>query len=326
MPGLDRNYYVVDAFSTGPFTGNPAAVVCDAAGLDDDTMRRIAAEFNLSETTFFLPPKISHSDPEVDLSVRIRWFTPTVEVDMCGHATVAGVHALVESGRLPTPTSEASCVVRIETKSGVLTAYVEHFPGASHNRIIWLELRPPRLEPVRVDLPGFASALGLLPGDLDAELPPSTTQDHDLLLFARDISCVNGAQPDFAVLARLLRAERCRGLCLATTRTLTPSITVQSRFFAPTVGINEDPVTGSVHGPLAAYLARLGQIPRHDGVSALRCVQGTPGGRAGLLYAIVRETDSGDLVVRVGGHACTTMIGRLVLSDGLDPSKSSGRA
>ena len=129
MPGLDRNYYVVDAFSTGPFTGNPAAVVCDAAGLDDDTMRRIAAEFNLSETTFFLPPKISHSDPEVDLSVRIRWFTPTVEVDMCGHATVAGVHALVESGRLPTPTSEASCVVRIETKSGVLTAYVEHFPG-----------------------------------------------------------------------------------------------------------------------------------------------------------------------------------------------------
>ena len=118
---MEKRYYVIDAFTRERFSGNPAAVVLDCEGLDDASMQRIAAEFNLSETTFVLPPAtgaiepapqpraaglhasdVAHPPPGVNrpiglpADVRFRWFTPSVEVDMCGHATIAGVHARVE--------------------------------------------------------------------------------------------------------------------------------------------------------------------------------------------------------------------------------------
>jgi PhzF family phenazine biosynthesis protein len=103
-----------------------------------------------------------------------------------------------------------------------------------------------------------------------------------------------------------------RGLCLATVKTLTPSITVQSRFFAPTAGINEDPVTGSVHGPLAAYVVKHGLVPLHDGLAGLMCTQAKPGGRGGLVNALVQPQDNDVYAVRIGGRAVTAMRGTLI--------------
>ena len=311
-PGMDLLYYVIDAFASERYTGNPAAVVLDAAGLDDSEMRAIAAEFNLSETTFVLPPS---QPPLSDLGrphVRFRWFTPATEVDMCGHATIAGIHALLESGRLRHVDRTESTQVRIDTKSGTLTGYIENIPGDESALMIWLDLPYPILNERCLVTAELARALRLPTSAFESKLPIMQTQDCDLLVFVRDTAALNASRPDFPALSELLNRERLRGLCLATVRTITPSIHVQSRFFAPSVGIDEDPVTGSVHGPLAAYLVSNRLVPIHDGLSGLTCVQGRPGGRSGLLHALVQVRGEDRYAVRIGGRAITTMRGTLV--------------
>jgi len=308
---MPRTYYVIDAFASEPFTGNPAAVVPDAAGLDDREMQRIAAEFNLSETTFILPSKVI--DARAAASVRFRWFTPTVEVDMCGHATVAGLHALLESGRVRREDPMTSTVVRIETKSGVLTGFIESIPGQESGVMIWLEMIPPMLRPHAWPIELLAAALRLPVDAFESSLPMVQSQDRDVLVFVRDFMVLNDARPDFGRLGELLTGDGLRGLCLATVKTVTPSIHVQSRFFAPSCGIDEDPVTGSVHGPLAAYLAERGLVPLHNDLAGMTCTQGVPGGRTGLVHALAQRQSDGRYAVRIGGRAITTMRGSLLV-------------
>jgi trans-2,3-dihydro-3-hydroxyanthranilate isomerase len=309
---MGRPYYVIDAFASERYTGNPAAVVLDAEGLDDSAMRAIAAEFNLSETTFVLPPQKTQEIERGGPHVRFRWFTPTVEVDMCGHATIAGIHALLESGRIGREDARESTQVRIDTKSGTLTGYVENIPGQDSGRMIWLDLPDPVLTGHRLMASELSAVLRLPVDALETHLPTVETQDHDVLMFVRSVGSLNEARPDFPRLAELLNRERLRGLCLATVNTITPSVHVQSRFFAPNFGIDEDPVTGSVHGPLAAYLVWKQLVPIHDGLSGLTCVQGKPGGRTGLLHALVQVQGEDRFAVRIGGQAVTTMRGTLV--------------
>ena len=301
-----HSYVVVDAFTTGvPFSGNPAAVVLDADGLNDADMQSIAAEFNLSETTFVLPSSIA------ECSVRFRWFTPGAEVDMCGHATIAGIHALVESGRLPYDPASGTGEIGIETRSGVLTGWAEPMPGEAAARMIWLELPSPTVTPFELRTDTLADLLGVDADAFDTDMESVRTNGKDAIVFVRDSLALNGARPKFSQLATWQREFGLRGLCLATTNTVTPSVHVQSRFFAPGVGIDEDPVTGSVHGPLAVYLAERGLAPMHDGVSALTCVQSKAGGRGGLLHALVRGSREGGWSVRIAGQAKTTMRGEL---------------
>jgi PhzF family phenazine biosynthesis protein len=308
---MGRPYYVIDAFASERYTGNPAAVVLDAEGLDDAAMRAIAAEFNLSETTFVLPPQ-SDRGTSAGPHVRFRWFTPTVEVEMCGHATVAGIHALIESGRVRHDDPSASTQVRIDTKSGTLAGFVESIPGQDSARMIWLDLPDPALTDHRLIAVELSTVLRLPVDAFETKLPTTETQDHDVLVFVRSFGSLNDARPDFSRLAELLNREELRGLCLATVNTITPSVHVQSRFFAPNFGIDEDPVTGSVHGPLAAYLVWKQLVPIHDGLSGLTGVQGKPGGRTGLLHALVQVQGEDRFAVRIGGQAVTTMRGTLV--------------
>ena len=319
---MERPYYVIDAFAGEPFAGNPAAVVLNVLGLDDRQMQAIAEEFNLSETTFVLPPtepsastrensqQEKETEVEADLSVRFRWFTPTTEVDMCGHATIAGVHALVECGRLQFPKTAEKVTVRIDTRSGNIAAFVERIPE-SKQWMIWLDMIDPTLTPQSMVESELASVLSLGVESFESSLPMVKTQDGDLLVFVKDFQLLNEARPDFTRLGRLLDRNRLRGLSLATAKTLTPSINLQSRFFAPNVGVNEDPVTGSVHGPLAAYMVKHGLVPVHDGIAALSCTQAKAGGRAGLVYALVQPKGNDVYAVRIGGRTVTTMRGTL---------------
>lgn len=229
---------------------------------------------------------------------------------MCGHATVAGVHALGQSGRLPLPDDAESVGIEIETRSGVLQAFVERVPNASDERMIWLELINPKLTPCEIDFTELASRLGMSSDAFDRDLPLVVTQDHDVLVFVKGFQQLNEAQPNFASLGEYMSAMGWRGMSLATVGTLTPSLSVQSRFFAPAVGIDEDPVTGSVHGPLAAYLVQQARVPVHDGTAGLMCSQGIPGGRVGLLYALVQPI-RGAFSVRIGGKALTVERGAL---------------
>ncbi len=305
---MPKSFYVVDAFTAEPFAGNPAAIVLDAAGLTDRRMQQVAAEFNLSETTFVLP---AERPMPGRLSLRFRWFTPMTEAAMCGHATVAGVHALLEAGRLTCPEGD-NLTVHIETRSGPLTAFVEHMPGEPSNQLIWLELRPPELTSHSIDAQKWAAALRI-PGDaFDPGLPSARTQDQDLLAFVNDVVVLNAARPDFGALSDLLTGDGLRGICLATVRTLTPSIAVQSRFFAPPAGIDEDPVTGSVHGPLALYLVEQGIVPVREGLAGMMCGQGKAGGRAGVIYALLEQRPGQARTVRIGGQSVTTAKGTLL--------------
>lgn len=308
---MERTYYVIDAFTSEAFAGNAAAVVLDAQGLDDRQMQAIAAEFNLSETTFVLEPS-QPVDDTTGARVWFRWFTPCAEVAMCGHATIAGVHALVESGRLPLPEADGSVAVGIETKSGLLTAFVERMPGSATDCMIWLDLIDPVLTPQPVSPAQLAPVLNLPLEAFDASLPPVGSQDQDVVAFVASVQWLSEARPDLPRLADLLERHGLRGLSLATVHTLTPSIHVQSRFFAPSVGIDEDPVTGSVHGPLAAYLVMRGIVPVHGELAGLTCVQGKAGGRTGVVHALVQPKEDGSHAVRIGGRAVTTMRGILM--------------
>ena len=302
---MKRQYYVIDAFTSERYAGNPAAVVLDTDGLDDSEMQQIAAEFNLSETTFVLPPQTTEA------SVRFRWLTPTTEVSMCGHGTIAGVHALIDSGRFGADESGAT-TIGIDTLSGTLKAYVETIPEEATGRMIWLDLPKPRFKAHPLAAEELGSVLNLPTDAFEPDLPIVETQEHDLLVFVRSFMAVNKAKPDWEKVKALQIREGLRGLCLATTNTLTPSVHVQSRFFASAAGIDEDPVTGSVHGPLTAYVVAHGRAPTDNGLAGLQCVQSKAGGRAGVVFALVQQQEDKSFDVRIGGQAVTTMKGTLV--------------
>lgn len=308
-----REYFIVDAFTSRALSGNPAAVLPRAGGLPDELMARIATEFNLSETTFVLPSGDGLDDEAAD--VRFRWFTPRIEVDLCGHATIGGIHVMVECGLLAEPQDEqSSTVVRIATRSGVLNGFVERMPG-SGERMIWLDLIPAELNPASFDLTELAEALNVEAAAFDPSLSPERTPQGKAIVFVRDTMVLNGAAPNFDRLDALLRRHRLWGLSLATVNTITPSVQVQSRFFAPPAGVNEDPVTGSVHGPLAAYLVKHNRAPIVDGLAGLTCLQGIPGGRSGTVHALVQERNDGRFDVRIGGQAVTVMRGTMTLPE-----------
>ena len=301
---MDRRYFVVDAFTHDRFSGNAAAVVLDSEGLDDETMQAIATEFNLSETTFVLPPNSESAD------FQFRWFTPTAEVRMCGHATIAGAHALLACGRIQQEGPESTSFV-VDSLSGPLGLHIDVLPGQPLKRMIWLDLPRPRWTTATLDLDLLAGVLNLPADSFDASMPPVRTQDDDLLVFVNHVTILNDAHPEFGRLRKLHEESNIRGLCLAATRTLSPSIHVQSRFFAPAAGVDEDPVTGSVHGPLAAYLVRHEKVPLTDGLAGLQCAQARAGGRGGVVFALVQPQEDGQYEVRIGGKAVTTMVGKI---------------
>ena len=302
MAVRELNYRLVDAFTEQRFQGNAAAVVLDATGLADEQMQRIALEMNQSETAFVLPV-----DPTSEFDLEIRWFTPIHEEGMCGHATIATIHALAQAGRLPAAMPPTCEPVRIKTKGGTLTAMIDE------EHVVWLDL----VDPVLTRMPGFPSALpehlGIRPESIDGRLEPVKTQDGDLILFVKDVVTLNGLRPAFRELGDVCRQQRIRGVCVATTATVTPSVHVQSRFFAPTAGIDEDPVTGSVHGPLATHLAASGLVSLTENLAALRCVQSSGTGRAGLVRVLVQRQEEGRWAARIGGSCVTSCAGVLYL-------------
>lgn len=221
---------IIDAFASGPMTGNPAAVVPLDTWLDQVVMQAIAAEMNLSETVFFVPAKMQHSQPK-EASFEIKWFTPIKEVDMIGHATLAAGHYLVETSR-----------ARLE-KINFISSNAVMAVGVRGDA---LELDMPALPPTSAALsPQLAEALGAAPHALLAA-------KHYLAVFER-ADDVAALRPDFAALAALPLPA------VIVTAPGEGEFDFVSRFFAPANGVNEDPVSGVAHCCLAPYWsARLG--------------------------------------------------------------------
>jgi PhzF family phenazine biosynthesis protein len=263
---MSRPIFKVDSFTDKPFAGNPAGVCLLDAPRPDPWMQSVAAEMNVAETAFLAPRKDGFG---------LRWFTPTAEVDLCGHATLASAHILWEEG-IVAPDAEA----RFHTRSGLLTArrartaIALNFPA----------------EPVAAaePPPGLASALGI----------PFTfcgKNRMDYLIEVADESVVRSLVPGPGALASM----PARGV-IVTARASMPKADFVSRFFAPAVAVDEDPVTGSAHCALAPYWgAKLGK-------TAMTGYQASPrGGWVGVRW-------NGDRV-DLEGRAVTVLRGTLVV-------------
>jgi len=214
--------YQVDAFATRLYEGNPAAVCPLERWLDDSLLQAIAEENNLAETAFLVPSK---------KGFQLRWFTPVAEVELCGHATLASSHVLFEHLGYAAPT------ITFETLSGDLVVSRQ---GAL------LEMDFPALPPVPCPVPdALVAALGLRPVEL--------CQNGDYLAVLESEEAVRALAPDFEKLSSL----ELRGVIVTAPAT---EVDFVSRYFAPRIGIPEDPVTGSAHCVLAPYWAkRLGK-------------------------------------------------------------------
>jgi PhzF family phenazine biosynthesis protein len=255
----------VDAFADRAFSGNPAAVLVLPGAAEEAWMQSVASEMNLSETAFV--------HPESD-GFRLRWFTPTMEVDLCGHATLAAAHVLWENGSLPAQVS-----LRFFTRSGVLTA-TRQGP--------WIELDFP------AEFEEYCAAPSELTEALGVAMHYVGKNRFDYLIEVESEAVVRQLEPDLS----LLESIPARGFII-TSRSALGEYDFVSRFFAPSAGVREDPVTGSAHCCLAPFWAtRLGKDEM-------------VGYQASVRGGIVRVRVEGDRVV-LGGKAVTVFRGELV--------------
>jgi len=266
---MSLDLFQVDAFTDRPFAGNPAAVCLLDGPRDEGWMQHVAREMNLSETAFLEPTGDGFG---------LRWFTPAIEIELCGHATLASAHVLWETGTL-----DPAATARFHTLSGLLTAQRDgewitlDFPARPIE-----EVRPPE---------GLAEAFGVEPLFVGRS-------KFDYLLGLPSEEAVRSADPDF----RRLSSLPVRGVIITSRAAAGGSpapFDFISRFFAPGSGVDEDPVTGSAHCTLGPYWApRLG---KEDFLAYQASARG----------GMVRVRVVGDRV-RLGGQAVTVLRGRLV--------------
>ena len=262
---MGQAIFQVDAFTDRPFSGNPAGVSVVPEPQDERWKQNEAREMNLSETA------ILHRQAE---GYNLRWFTPAVEVDLCGHATLASAHILWEEGYLE-PGEQA----RFHTRSGLLT---------TNRKGDWIEMNFPALpQELASPPPGLTEALGV-------PLKYIGKAKFDYLVEVDSEEIVRSTKPDFSLLATV----PARGV-IVTSLASSKDYDFVSRFFAPQVGVNEDPVTGSAHCTLSPFWSK--RLGRDELV----------GYQASARGGVVRVRLNGDRV-SLGGQAVTVLRGELV--------------
>ncbi|UCC86854.1 MAG: PhzF family phenazine biosynthesis protein [Anaerolineales bacterium] len=262
---MGQTIFQVDAFTQVPFKGNPAGVCILPEPGDEGWMQDVASEMNLSETAFLYRQEDGYN---------LRWFTPAVEVELCGHATLASAHILWETGHL-----KPGEMARFHTRSGLLTG---------ERKWDWIELNFPATPEKPVTPPkDLARALGVEPKYIGGSR-------FDYLVEVDSEETLRNMQPDFILLGQVST----RGV-MVTSLAASPKYDFVSRFFAPGVGINEDPVTGSAHCCLGPYWSQ--RLDRDEFVAYQASARG----------GIVRVRVSGDRVY-LGGQAVTVLRGELL--------------
>jgi predicted PhzF superfamily epimerase YddE/YHI9 len=256
----------VDAFTNVPFAGNPAAICVLQEPRPEEWMRNVAREMNLSETAFLLP----HPD-----GFHLRWLTPAVEVDLCGHATVASAHVLWQDGYLA-----RGAQARFHTRSGLLLA---------DQRGEWIELDFP------IKIATVAEPPAELLPSLGVHAVAVAKNAFDYLVEVESEEMVRSLTPDHSTLRKI----PVRGI-IVTARSSTAGFDFVSRFFAPGSGIDEDPVTGSAHTALGPYWA--GKLGKSE----------MTGYQASARGGVVRVRLDGDRII-LGGQAVTVMEAQLLV-------------
>ncbi|UCG08546.1 MAG: PhzF family phenazine biosynthesis protein [Desulfobacterales bacterium] len=264
-----QEIFQVDAFTDSPFSGNPAAVCVLPQEGDEGWMQRVANEMNLSETAFLFQQEDGYN---------LRWFTPVIEVDLCGHATLASAHILWETGLLA-PDQEA----RFYTRSGLLTAVRQDN---------WIQLDFPSEPEDEIDAPEkLSDALGISPDYVGKNR-------FDYLIEIESEESIRNLTPNFTV----LRTIDSRGF-IVTSVADSPEFDFVSRFFAPSFGINEDPVTGSAHCCLGPFWQK--KLGKNEFTAYQASARG----------GIIKVHVAGERVL-LAGQAFTVMRGTLIPETG----------
>jgi len=293
----------VDAFTDRAFTGNPAAVLLNASGLSDEQLQLIAREMNLSETAFVFPATDSTHDLE------LRWFTPTKEVNLCGHATIATFHALAEEkqfGLGENPHKD----FRVKTRSGILPVSVEQ---RNEKVMVKFGIPVPTFEKFDGQIADLFNTLSVPTEQLDKSLPVLISSSRYLYLPFINREPLLKMSPDFQSLKQLSLRRGLTGVCVFTTETKHPTSAAHSRFFAPAVGIDEDPVTGSAQGELACYLYQQKRIEGTDGNIPVTLEQGYVINRGGRVWSELVVKNGTIESVSISGYAITVMNGQLLV-------------
>ncbi len=299
-------FYQADVFTSLPFGGNPVAVFPEAQGLDDDQLQQIAREMNLSETVFVLPP----TDPAA--VVRLRIFTPTQEIPFAGHPVLGTFYVLAQLGLI----AITDGVTRVMQECNIGLFPVEiHAQEGLITRVVMTQPKPLFLGSVEEsdDLFDIAKALGLSKNQIvDTKCPVMvvSTGLPVLIVPVRTLTAVRSIVPDAAAIVELCGRLGANGIMVFTTVTVEPFAAVHTRMFAPSIGILEDPATGSASGAMGAYLVHNGLVEVGP-MTELIVEQGYEIARPSRILVQVESEDDAIQTVKVGGQCVMVVKGTL---------------
>lgn len=274
--------YQIDAFTNKPFCGNPAAVV-KSDELTDMQMQYIAKEMNLSETAF-----ISRSGKA---DYKLRWFTPKVEVNLCGHATIASLHFLKE-----TKEQGEDSALTFETRSGILKCYIQ-------NDWYYMQIPDIVVKKYTGEQSKIYQALGISENDTEGNF--ILLDNGYLFIHLKKLDTVGKLKPDFKALLEFSSESPVQAVTVYTLETIEKNSSAHLRFFAPYYGIDEDPVTGSANGPLLKVLTETGKINYIEGTDLL-FEQGDFVNRPGRIKVTRKNNE-----IYIAGNALTVLNGEI---------------
>lgn len=298
------NLYQVDSFTKEKFTGNPAGVVSNADGLTDLEMQKIARELNNSETAFIF----SSNGNEYD--AHVRFFTPTNEVPICGHATIAAHYVRAIENKIETSR------VYHKTGAGILPVDI-----VKENNDFKIIMTQGKIEFGRIidgiNKEELLAALNIKNNDLleSYKIQIVSTGHSKVMIGIRSIEALNTLQPDYNELSKLSKIIKCNGYYVFTVDSKESDILIHGRMFAPAIGISEDPVTGNANGPLGAYLVHHNLIKHNNSLFRFKAKQGEAINRTGIIEVEVKIEDNEPVEVKVAGNAVIIFKSELSLND-----------
>jgi len=288
---MNTQIHIVDAFTLAPETGNRAGVVLNSDNLSDAQMQSIAAFAGYSETAFVLPAKSADHD------LQVRYFSPTMEVPICGHATIAAHFIRAQQGKLKQEKYQ------VLTGAGILSVWISGEGAASK---VTMQQATPTFGPVlnEAERALMLAGLGLAEDDLVAGLPAQivSTGHSKVIIPLRDSQILKNIVLDKDILITLSQRISCNGYFPFAVINNQHQFATQGRMFAPAIGIDEDPVTGNANGPVGAYLYHHNRIAI-DGELTYAARQGCEMGRPGTIFVTLNNQNANRLIVKITGNA-----------------------
>ncbi|SHJ13086.1 phenazine biosynthesis protein PhzF family [Clostridium cavendishii DSM 21758] len=291
---MTRKYmlYQVDSFTKEKFEGNPAGVITNADGLTDYEMQKIARELNNSETAFIF------SSDNNEYEIQTRFFTPTTEVPICGHATVAAHYARAIENNLD------SSRVYHKTGAGILPVDI-----VKENNDYKIIMTQGKIEFGTIiegeNKTELLAALNIKDDDLleNYKIQIVSTGHSKVMVGIRSIKTLNELQPNYDALSNLSKIIKCNGYYIFTVNSQDSDILIDGRMFAPAIGINEDPVTGNANGPLGAYLVHHNYVKHNNSLFKFKAKQGEAIERSGIIEVEVKIEDKEPVEIKISGNA-----------------------